>query len=103
MEFIMLMSHDCNRYNRIELKNVDKDIVYWLEDIIDENNGRIERKEWKSKYNSYVVYDYEPFCTEGFEINIVVTSYDEAYLKFIKYLYEEKMNTIEFLNNCINA
>ena len=31
----MLMSHDCNRYNRIELKNVDKDIVYWLEDIID--------------------------------------------------------------------
>lgn len=93
--------HDCSKYNRMELKNVNKDMVCWLEDIIEENNSRIERKEWKSKYNSYVVYDYEPFCTDGFEINIIVTSYDAAYLSFIKYLYEEKISTIEYLNNCI--
>ena len=62
-------------YNRLEMKNVNKDILDWLEDIIEENNSRIERKEWKSKYNSYVVYDYEPFCTDGFEINLVITSY----------------------------
>lgn len=99
----MLISNTDCKYSRMEIKNVDKNIVSWLEDIVEENNSRVEKKEWKSKYNSYVVYDYEPFCTEGFEINIVVTSYDEAYLKFIKYLYEEKMNTIEFLNNCINA
>lgn len=99
----MLTSRNTNKYNKIELKNVDKDIVLWLEDIIDENNGRIERKEWKSKYNSYVVYDYEPFCTDGFEINFVISAYDDAYLKFIKYLYEEKINTIEYLNNCINS
>ena len=100
---MMLIQRDTNKYNKIELKNVDKDNVLWLEDIIDENNGRIERKEWKSKYNSYVVYDYEPFCTDGFEINFVISAHDDAYLKFIKYLYEEKINTIEFLNNCINA
>ena len=99
----MLTHRDTNKYNKIELKNVDKDIVIWLENIIDENNGRVERKEWKSKYNSYVVYDYEPFCTDGFEINFVISARDDAYLKFIKYLYEEKINTIEFLNNCINA
>ena len=87
-------------YKRIKKKNVDKNIIDWLENVIEENYGRIERKEWKSKYNSYVVYDYEPFCTDGFEINLVVTAHDIAYLNFIKYLYEEKLNTIEYLNAC---
>lgn len=89
--------------NRLEMKNIDKNMIDWLEDIIEENNGRIERKEWKSKYNSYVIYDYEPFCTDGFEINLVITAYDPSYLNFIKYLYEEKISTIEYLNNCINV
>lgn len=87
-------------YNKMEMKNVDKNIIDWLENIIEENYGRIERKEWKSKYNSYVVYDYEPFCTDGFEINLVITSHDPAFLNFIKYLYEEKVNTIEYLKAC---
>ena len=67
----------------------------------EENNCKIERKEWKSKYNSYVVYDYEPFCSEGFEINILLSSFDISYLNFIKYLYNEKLSTIEYLDNCI--
>ena len=94
--------NDCNKYSRMEMKNVNKDIVDWLENVIEENNCRVEHKEWKSKYNSYVVYDYEPFCADGFEINLVVTSFDEAYLSFIKYLYEEKINTIDYLNACIS-
>jgi hypothetical protein len=85
----------------MEMKNVNKEILDWLENIVDENNARIERKEWKSKYNSYVVYDYEPFCTDGFEINLTITSFDESYLHFIKYLYEEKLHMIEYLNSCI--
>ncbi len=89
------------QYSRMEIKNVNKDILDWLEEIIEENNGRIEKKEWKSKYNSYVVYDYEPFCTDGFEINLTISSYDEMYLYFIKYLYDEKVNTIDYLNACI--
>ena len=88
-----------NKY--LEIKNVSRDIVGWLEDVAEENNCRIERKEWKSKYNSYVVYDYEPFCSEGFEINMLLSSFDISYLNFIKYLYKEKINTIEYLNNCI--
>jgi hypothetical protein len=85
----------------MEMKDVNQNLLPWLEDIIDENYSKIERKEWKSKYNSYVVYDYEPFCTEGFEINLVVTSREISFLNFIKYLYDEKLSTIEYLNNCI--
>ncbi len=89
-----------NKYKSIELKNVNKEIVSWVENVVRENNSRVERKEWKSKYNSYVIYDYEPFCTDGFEINMLITSFDSAYLTFINYLYNEKLNTIEYLNNC---
>lgn len=99
--FIGNSCNDCGRYNRLEMKNVDQNMLAWLEDVIEENNSRIERKEWKSKYNNYVVYDYEPFCTEGFEINLVISSRDSSYLNFIKYLYDEKISTIEYLNNCI--
>ncbi len=94
---------DCNKYGHMELKNVDKDILPWLEGLIEENNSKIERKEWKSKYNSYVVYDYEPFCADGFEINLLICSFDYAYLNFIKYLYDEKVSTIKYLNNCIGV
>ena len=92
------MSKLKNKY--LEIKNIDKNIVDWVEEIAEENNCKIERKEWKSKYNSYVVYDYEPFCSEGFEINIILSSIDVSYLNFIKYLYKEKLSTIEYLNNC---
>ncbi len=92
--------NDCNRYARLEMKNIDQELLPWLEDIIDENYARLERKEWKSKYNSYVVYDYEPFCTDGFEINLVISSNDSSFLNFIKYLYDEKVSTIEYLNSC---
>ena len=88
-------------YSHLELKNVNQEIIDWLENIIEENYSRITKKEWKSKYNSYVVYDYEPFCTDGFEINLTISSFDEAYLHFIKYLYEEKVSTIDYLNACI--
>ena len=90
-----------NKY--LELKNIDKDIVNWVEDVAEENNCKIERKEWKSKYNSYVVYDYEPFCSDGFEINMQITSHNPAYLDFIKYLYDEKIHTIEYLKTCMES
>jgi len=93
------MERQQNKY--LEIKNIDKDIAEWVENVAEENNCKVERKEWKSKYNSYVVYDYEPFCSEGFEINIILSSVDISYLNFIKYLYNEKMSTIEYLNNCV--
>lgn len=85
----------------MELKNVNRQISDWLERIVYENKGDIARKEWKSKYNSYVVYDYEPFCSEGFEINVLVSAPDFTFLNFIKFLYDQKVSTIEYLNNCM--
>lgn len=85
----------------VEFKNVAKDILPWLEKVAMENNCRIEKKEWRSKYNSYVVYDYEPFCSDGFEISVSIAAPSHTYLQFINYLYENKIKTIEFLKTCL--
>jgi len=91
-----------SNFRYLEIKNINKSIINWVENIAEENNCKIEKKEWKSKYNNYVIYDYEPFCSDGFEINMLLSSKDSSYLSFIKYLYDEKINTIEYLNNCCN-
>ena len=83
-----------------EFKNVAKELMPWLENLAFEYKCRIEKKEWKSKYNSYVIYDYEPFCSDGFEINITLSSRFGAYLNFIRFLYENKVQTIGYLKKC---
>ena len=100
----MLVEKYVNGYNQrsqIEFKNISKEIIPWLEETALENNCLIDKKEWKSKYNSYVVYDYEPFCSDGFEINLQISSHNRAYLDFIKYLYDEKIHTLDYLKNCM--
>lgn len=92
---------DITGRSRTEFKNISKDIIPWLEKTAEENNCIVDKKEWKSKYNSYVVYDYEPFCSDGFEINLTISSHDVNYLYFLKFLYENKLETIEYLNSCL--
>lgn len=84
-----------------EFKNVPKELIPWLENIAWEYRCKIDKKEWKSKYNNYVIYDYEPFCADGFEINITLCSRQDEYLNFVRYLYEEKLQTIGYLKACL--
>lgn len=81
--------------------DVNRYLLNWLEEIVIENNCNIERKEWKSKYNNYVIYEYEPFCSDGFFINVEISSNSHQYINFIKYLYSCKINTINYLERCV--
>lgn len=103
MEDIMEQLQDNSKYGHLIFKNVDRELTNWFESVIQENKCNIERKEWKSKYNSYVVYDYEPFCSDGFEINYLVSSFDYSYLNFVRYLYDEKKKTLKYLDTCLEA
>ena len=84
-----------------EFSNVNNDLIKWLENIIEENNCKIEKKEWKSKYNNYVIYEYEPFCPESFTINLLISSSSYQYINFVRYLYENKINLLSYLERCI--
>ena len=88
------------QYYCIEFKKVSKELLPWLENLAWEYRCKIEKKEWKSKYNNYVIYDYEPFCSDGFEINITLSSRQSEYLNFVRYLYDDKIQTINYLKNC---
>ena len=101
MELGQTYGEDIFNSDVIEFRNVSKDIIGWLEKTAVENNCRIEKKEWRSKYNSYVVYDYEPFCSDGFEITLVLSATSRNHLQFIEYLYGRKIKTIEHLRNCL--
>ena len=85
----------------MEFHDVSKEVIPWLEHIANEYHCRVEKKEWKSKYNHYVVYDYEPFCSEGFEIIVTVSSKCPHFLNFVRYLYELKVQTISYLEGCM--
>lgn len=84
-----------------EFKNISKELIPWLENLAWEYRCKIDKKEWKSKYNNYVIYDYEPFCSDGFEINVTLSSRQNEYLNFVRYLYEEKLQKIGYLKACL--
>ena len=85
----------------MEFKNIKKELLPWLETLALEYRCKIERKEWKSKYNNYVIYDYEPFCSDGFEINLTLSSRQNEFLNFVRFLYENKIQIINYLDNCL--
>ena len=99
----MLIDKQFNKeqYFQCEFKNVAKESLPWLETLAGEYRCKIEKKEWKSKYNNYVIYDYEPFCADGFEINLTLSSKNCEYLNFVRYLYENKMQKIGYLKSCL--
>lgn len=80
-------------------ENIDLKILNWFEKEIANCSCCIKKQEWKSKYNNYVVYDYEPFCTDGFKLNLIVKG-DVNHLKFLKFIYDKRLKLMDYINNC---
>ena len=59
-------------------------------------------QEWKSKYNSYIVSDYKPFCSDGFVINLTVSSNTKENIQFVKYIYDNLVDKVEHLDRIFN-
>ena len=101
----MLIEKRCSQNEEcvfMEFRDVNKEFLPWLEDLALEYHCRVEKKEWRSKYNNYVVYDYEPFCSDGFEISLTISSKSVCFLNFVRYLYENKLQKIGYLKACLN-
>lgn len=62
-----------------------------LENILDEFNVDY-KKYWQSKYNSFIVYDYEPFCVEGFNVGFRINCNSLNAAGYIKYIAEKEFN-----------
>lgn len=60
-------------------------------------------QEWRNKYNSIIVYDYEPFCADGFHhvITLDLAQQDKNKAAFAIYLINKYIETIQTLEKCI--
>lgn len=57
--------------------------------------------EWQSQYNKYVVYDEEPFCTEGFNIVYKIDA-THRYTDFVLWrIFEDYLPKIEQLEKSL--
>lgn len=67
-----------------------------------ENELYIEpiKLEWRSKYNSHVVYDYEPFCLDGYNHSRYYPMGDRT--DFLKYLINKHMSNLNVLETYYN-
>ena len=84
-----------NGFLRITL--ADKQMAEVIEPLLNEFDKIDFKTFYQSKYNSYVKYDYEPFCVEGFNIEFEITDklgdgvFASNQLKFIEYVAAKRL------------
>lgn len=49
---------------------------------------------WQSKYNNRVLYDYEPFCTEGFNLGFNIYFKEDAKAQYFLYLINREFESL---------
>ena len=91
----LINKYDKNKFaiefkNAIHKKAVD-DLLY---------NLKVIREEYRSKYNNYIVYDYEPFTIDGFKY-YAEFEVSRRYIDFIMYLITTKLDNINKLEGCL--
>ena len=74
----LLVAVDYNKFNWIIVEEIlnNEDVDYTV--------------IWQSKYNSYVSYDYAPFCQEGFMLNYYIKGKPE-YLEYLQHIIQKKI------------
>lgn len=75
-----------------------------LDDIINEliYTYKIDyKKEYVSKYNKSVSYDYNPFYIEGFNIKYTL-QWSNVYAKYINYIFHKMYGNVTLLDKCYN-
>ena len=66
-----------------------------------EDEASTMREEWRSKYNNYVSYDYEPFCSEGFMYYVHVTGgISWQHKHFLGMIIKTMLEANQHLENC---
>lgn len=70
-----------------------------VERLLDEFDYVDCNRYWQSKYNSFVSYDYEPFCVEGFNLgfNLEFRTHEKA--QYFLYLINREFESLIKLEN----
>lgn len=85
----------------LEVEAIDEITNNLIQDLLGELNLIVDNKIWKSKYNKYVTYDYEPFCVAGFLVEYYIQG-DNAKLDYLKYVIDKRVENIEVLDTILD-
>lgn len=88
---------------QIECDATDHEILAFLDRLTAEMRMETVRCEWASKWNSYVVYDYEPYCIEGylFRASYEYTEENENKFAFMKQIVADWISKVNKLNKIL--
>lgn len=94
---------DYNHLFKIITDADNKDIIAFIDRLLDELNLNILGREWHSKYNSYVAYEYKPFNTAGFDIVIGIeySEQNENKVAFMKRIIADWIKKVNQLNKLL--
>lgn len=84
--------------NRIYLTSSSN--VQLIEETIEEFGKQLYvEKHWHSKYNDYIVYDREPFCTDEFNIEYKIEANEKELvrLNFLYWRLQRILNNLTYL------
>lgn len=70
--------------------------------LIETTGGRVTGTQWQSKYNSFVVYDYEPLASASYNEVITITFKTKEHKEFTNKLLCDIIDRIEKFENEYN-
>lgn len=82
----------------LKITLADKQMAEVIEPLLNEFDKIDFKTFYQSKYNTYVKYDYEPFCVEGFNIEFEITDklgdgvFASNRLRFIEYVAIKRLD-----------
>lgn len=65
--------------------------------IAENCDGKLVKTEWRSKYNSYVLYNYEPFAKDGFVKLYMIQFKNKDLLNYFKFVLEQRVDKVKQL------
>ena len=82
------------------INNIKNENVEYLDKIIESNNCKIDKITYINKDNGITMEDgYIPVYMQYFYLNYVIISKEKCFLEFTRYLYVNRVKTIESLKD----
>lgn len=70
-----------------------------IEKLLNEFTSMEVFKLWRSKYNSFVAYDYEPFYSDGFDVIYKIKTHNISKLRFIERILTNSFKLVKQLED----
>lgn len=101
MEEEKLFIYSYNEGYKFSVKTENKFDQAFYENLAVSLGIQIAEKTWRSRYNKFVVYDYEPYNTDGFDVTITLFSLDKTILLFFEHLMNKRRSEVFYLSKCL--